>query len=63
MTPSPVKTLPQVLIITPQGERNYLFPPSSVFENLLPPTAERLGGNYYFLYQNSIKKHEDNLEN
>ena len=31
-------------------------------ENLFPPTVERVGGNYDLLYQNSIKKHEDDLE-
>ena len=32
------------------------------FENLFPPTAERSGGNYDLLYQNSVRKHEDDLE-
>ena len=32
------------------------------FENLFPPTAERGGGNYDFLYQNSVRKYEDDLE-
>ena len=32
------------------------------FENLFPPTAERGGGNYDLLYQNSLRKYEDNLE-
>ena len=31
------------------------------FENLFPPTAERGGGNYDLLYQNSNTKHEDDL--
>ena len=31
------------------------------FENVFPPTAERDGGNYDFLYQNSIRKNEDDL--
>ena len=32
------------------------------FENLFPPTAGRGGENYDLLYQNSIKKYEDELE-
>ena len=32
------------------------------FENLFPPTVERSGGNYDLLYQNSVKKYEDDLE-
>ena len=32
------------------------------FENLFPPTAERGGGNYDLLYQNSVRKSEDDLE-
>ena len=31
-------------------------------ENLFPPTAERGGGNYDFLYQNSVRKYEGDLE-
>ena len=32
------------------------------FENLFPPTAERGGQNYDLIYQNSIRKYEDDLE-
>ena len=32
------------------------------FENLFRPTAERGGENYDLLYQNSIRKYEDDLE-
>ena len=32
------------------------------FENPFPPTAEWGGENYDLLYQNSIRKYEDNLE-
>ena len=31
------------------------------FENQFPPTAERGGENYDLLYQNSIRKYEDDL--
>ena len=32
------------------------------FENRFPPTAERGAGNYDLLYQNSVRKCEDDLE-
>ena len=32
------------------------------FENLFPPTVEKGGENYDLLYQNSIRKYEDDLE-
>ena len=33
------------------------------FENLFPPKTERVGGESYdLLYQNEIRKYEDNLE-
>ena len=32
------------------------------FENLFPPTSERDGENYDLLYQNSLRKYEDDLE-
>ena len=31
------------------------------FENLFSPTAERGGENYDLLYQNSVRKYENNL--
>ena len=36
--------------------------PWNFFENLFPPTAERAGKKYELLYQNSIRKYEDDLE-
>ena len=35
---------------------------AELFENLFPSTAERGGENYDLLYQNSIRKYEDDLE-
>ena len=32
------------------------------FENVFPPTAERVGENYDLFYQNSIEKYVDDLE-
>ena len=35
---------------------------ANFFVNLFPPVAERVGENYDLLYQNSIRKYEDDLE-
>ena len=45
------------------GRRKLLIPPGSIFffENLFPPTPERGRGNYDLLYQNPIRKYEDDL--
>ena len=37
-------------------------PKQHSFENLFPSTAERGRGNYDFLYQDSVRKYEDDLE-
>ena len=37
-------------------------PRSYFFDNLFPPTAEKGVGNYDLLYQNSVRKYEDDLE-
>ena len=58
--PPPLKTRPQLLAITPYAKGNSLRQYS--LENLFPPTAERGGGNYDFLYQNLVRKYEDDLE-
>ena len=70
MAPSPVKTLPKGFIVTtpppptPFLGRGKLFipPRQRFFENLLPPTAERGGGKFDLLYQNSIRKYQDDLK-
>ena len=38
------------------------FAKKNLFENLFPPTAERGGRNYDLLYQHSIRKCKDELE-
>ena len=47
----------QILVITAYAEGNYSFPQAAFH-----PTAERGGGNYDLLYQNLIRKYEDDLE-
>ena len=49
------KLTPMQMGITHSLRKNF-------FENYIPPTAESGGGNYGFLYQNSIRKCEDDLE-
>ena len=47
---SPVKTIPQVLIITSPDRGNLLIPTRQRFlKNLFQPTAERGRGNYDLL--------------
>ena len=61
--PSPLKTRPQVLVITLYKQKEITHSPRQYsFENLFPPTAEWGGGNYDLLYQNSVRKYEDDLE-
>ena len=33
------------------------------FENLCPPTEEKVGRHYHLLYQNLVRKYEDDFEN
>ena len=33
------------------------------FENLCPPTEEKDGGLYFLLYQNLVRKNDDDFEN
>ena len=47
----------------PPGRGKLLISPKHhFFENLFPIIAERGGGNYDLLYQNSVRKEEDDLE-
>ena len=62
-------------IKTPYSKRSHRFllshprqreithsPRQHFFENLFPRTAERGGGNYDLLYQNSIRRYEGDWE-
>ena len=61
--PSPLKTRPQVLAITPYAGENYSLPQVVFFRKSVPPqTAERGGGNYDLFCQNSVRKYENDLE-
>ena len=45
------------------GSGKLLIPPGSIFfESLFLPIAETGEGNYDLLYQNSVRKYEDDLE-
>ena len=48
----------------PQTVGNYLFLTRQIFfvENLLPPSRKGAGRNYDLLYQNSVRKYENDLE-
>ena len=53
---------PKFLSLRPRQKKITHSPRQHFFENLFPATSERGGGNYDLLYQNYIRKHEDNLE-
>ena len=55
------KLAPKFLSSHPRQKEITHSPREHFFENLFPPTAERGGGNYDLLNQNSIRKYEDNL--
>ena len=50
---------PKFLSSRPRQKEITNLPRQHFFENLFPPTAERDGGNYDLLYQNSVRKYED----
>ena len=61
--PLPTQNLPPSSYHHNLGKGKLLIPPGCIFfENLFSPTAERGEGNYDLLYQNLIRKYEDNLE-
>ena len=61
--PSHLKTRPQVLAITLYRQKEITHSPRQhCFQHLFFPTAERGGANYDLLYQNSVRKYEDDLE-
>ena len=60
--PPPAKLAPKFLSSLPRQKEITHSPRQNSFENLFPPTAERGGGNYDLLYQNSVRKYEDDLE-
>ena len=56
------KLTPKFLPSHPRQKEITHFPRQHSFKNLFPTTVERSGGNYDLLYQNSIRKYEDDLE-
>ena len=58
---SPLKTRSQIFAITPQAKENYSFPQVAFFPKSVFHKAERGGGIYDLLYENSFRKYEDDL--
>ena len=61
-TPHHSKLAPKFLSSRPRQKEITHSPKQHSFKNLFAPTAETGGGNYSFLYQNSVRKYEDDLE-
>ena len=61
-TPPPLKTLSNFLLSLPRQKEITHSHRQRFFRNLFPSAAEKSGENYGFLYQNSVKKYEDDLE-
>ena len=61
-TPPHSKLVPKFLSSRPRQKEITHFPRQHSFENLFPPAAQRSGGNYDLLYQNSVRIYEDDLE-
>ena len=56
------KLVPNFLSSRPRQKEITHSPRQHSFENLFSLTAETSGRNYDLLYQNSVRKYEDNLE-
>ena len=57
-----LKHAPKFFPSRPRQKEITFSPTQYSFENLFPPTAERVGGNYDLLFQYSVRKCEDDLE-
>ena len=57
-----LKLAPKFLSSRPRQKEITHPPRQHSFENLFPPTGERVGGNYDLLYQNSVRKYKDDLK-
>ena len=56
------KLAPKFLPLRPRQKEITHSPWQHSLENLFSPTAEMGGGNYDLLYQNSVRKYENDLE-
>ena len=56
------KLASKFLLSRPRQKKITHSPRQHSSENLFPPVAEKGGGNYDLLYQNSVRKYEDDLE-
>ena len=62
LAPPHSKLAPNFLPSRPRQEEITHPPRQHSFENLFPQTAERDRGNHDLLYQNSVRKYEEDLE-
>ena len=64
--PSPLKTRPQLFVITPYAEGNYSFSQAAFFQKSVSPNNKKGWRKLLIatdlLYQNSVRKYEDDLE-
>ena len=60
--PTHAKLYPKFLSSHPGQREASHFPRKHFFRNLFPSTPERCGENYDLVYQNSIRKDENDLE-
>ena len=56
------KLAPKFLSSRPKQKETSHSPKQHSVKNLFPPTAEKGGGNYDLLYQNSVRKYQDDLK-
>ena len=56
------KRAPKFLSSRPRQKEIIHSPRLHSFENLFSPAVERVGGSYDLLFQNSVRKYEDDLE-
>ena len=60
--PTHSKLVPKIFSSCHRQKEITHSPKQHSLENLFPPTADRGGENYDLLYQNSIRKYEDDSE-
>ena len=61
-TPPHSNPSPKLLSSRPRQKENTHSPRQHSFKNLFPITAEKCRENFDLLYQNSVRKYEDDLD-